>query len=133
MSFPELSDEQRAILGAAGARRQIIEEVLNECHRQVLLWGLQRRPVYNGIDVYDHVERFGGVIDTEMAKAICDLKMADGSASWTDIITEEHLEARDEAVKGDRAKLRTEWIQQAAVLISAIQDLDRTEAENANA
>lgn len=131
MSFPELSDEQRAILGASGARRQIIEEVLNECHRQVVKWGLQRRPGYTQLDALDHAEHFETPVTTDMAKAICDLKIDDGTACWMDILLEEFMEARDEAKLGNKEALRVELIQVAAVVISAIQDLDRTEAENA--
>lgn len=132
MSFANLSDGQREQLQASAARSYIGQEVLAECDRQVTLWGVQRRPAYTDMDALDHAERFPySVLDTSLAKSLCDFKMQDGTASWQDIIAEEFMEARDEAKKGDLSALRVELIQLAAVIISAIQDIDRTEAENA--
>lgn len=131
MSFANLSDDQRAMLQAQSARCCIVDEVLEECERQVVKWGLQRRPGYTQLDALDHAEHFETQVTTDMAKAICDFKIADGTACWMDILLEEFMEARDEAKAGNKAALREELIQVAAVVVSAIQDLDRTEAENA--
>lgn len=113
------------------ARENIAVEVLHECDRQVVKWGLQRRPAYSDMDGLDHAERFEVALTTDMAKAICDFKIEDGTACWIDILLEEFMEARDEAKLGDIAALRMELVQVAAVVISAIQDIDRTQQEKA--
>ncbi len=125
MSYEKPVDDYDTILQAASARINIGAEVLEECDRQVEKWGLQRRPGYTFMDALDHSERFERPVTTDDAKAICDFKIDDGTCGWIDILLEEFMEARDEAKAGRRDALRTELIQVAAVVVSAIQDLDR--------
>ena len=115
---------------ANAGRREIVKEILDECLRQVQLWGVQNRPAFTRFDAIEHAEVFVTRLDTDLAKGLCDFKMNDGSASWNDIILEEYMEARDEALAGETDKLRVELIQLAAVIVSAIQNLDSRAREN---
>lgn len=129
MSLESLTSQQVERLQAASHRTGIAEDVLRECDRQVELWGVQHRPAFTHFDAIEHAETFSTAMDTDLAKGLCDFKMNDGTASWNDIILEEFMEARDEAMFGNEDALRVELVQLAAVIISSIQDLDRRTSE----
>lgn len=129
MSFgnPEVASK-----GHAGSKRMgIAFEVLAECDRQVEKWGIQSWPTYTQLDIFDHGVEFGTEITADSARELCDYKAQTGQLSWFDICNEEYLEARVEAVKGDKEALRVELIQAAACLISAIASLDKNGLEGA--
>lgn len=111
----------------ANSREQIVKAISNEMWRQVQKWGVQQHPQYKNADVFAHNSDY---ITTERAKELCDMRLGVDECSWQDILNEEVLEARDEAIKlayghGNPQDLRDELIQVAAVAGSAIQSLDR--------
>jgi hypothetical protein len=96
--------------------------VHQEMKRQVAKWGEQSHPSYKHDDVIAVLEHhaqldIAGSI-TEHAKEICDCRLGSSECSWQDILNEEVLEARDEAMYGDLTKLQEELIQIAAVALS---------------
>lgn len=111
---------------AGGAERiNIAHELVEETNRQVAKWGVQDWPMYTRLDIFDHNQEFGTELNGDNAKACCEFKSDDRRLSWFDITTEEFLEARDEAVLGNKEKLREELIQAGACIISMIASLDR--------
>ena len=116
---------------ASTKRMSIAFEVLDECTRQVEKWGIQSWPIYTQRDIFDHGVEFGEEVNADTARELCDHKSQIGELSWLDICNEEYLEARVEAVKGDKEALRVELIQAAACIISAIASLDKNGLEGA--
>lgn len=134
MSFGDLTAPQRETLRSAydsTKRINIANEMVAETDRQVEKWGQQDWPIYTRLDILDHNEEYGTQVTADNAKALCDFKAEDKSLSWFDICNEEYFEARDEALKGDKAALRMELIQIGACIISAIASLDRNGLEGA--
>lgn len=113
----------------AAKRIAITHEMLDETHRQIEKWGQQNWPMYT-TDIFD-IAWCPQDITANAAKAICDDKANSGELSWLDICTEEYLEAREEAVLGNKEALRMELIQAGACIISAIASLDRNGLEGA--
>lgn len=100
------------------ATARVLDEVEAERYRQEARWGEQNHPdVVSGM-VYlispgDHF------------KVITEDRADRGRCSYADILLEEVAEAIDEALAGDKAKLRTELIQVAAVATKWVEKLDR--------
>jgi hypothetical protein len=99
-----------------------VGEVSKEMHRQVAKWGVQQHVSYTPDGVMTNYEWWAA-----KAKAFCDQKADGGTVSWLDILMEEVFEAAEEAEKGDRAKLRMELVQIAAVATSWIESIDRND------
>lgn len=106
-------------------------EVGAEMERQIDKWGVQEHPSWKYADVF-MLRNALGVTQTmpltEHAKQVCDVRMnplVGIDVSWQDILNEEFLEARDEAIKGDLISLREELIQVAAVALSWVGSIDR--------
>lgn len=101
--------------------KQVLEDIEEERRKQIIKWGIQRRPD-GTMDTPDAKER------RDVAREICDLKEKlgalkgfTGGASWTHILTEEAFEAFCEL---DPIALRKELIQCAAVCVAWIEDID---------
>lgn len=105
-----------------GLREHALAEVGREMERQIEKWGVQEHPSYKHADVLALKSDY---ITTERAKALCDMRLNAGECSWQDILNEEVLEARDEAIAGDIVALREELIQIAAVALSWVGSIDR--------
>lgn len=109
-------------------RRKVLEEVSMEMQRQVELWGVQEHPMYKHKDIFGYAEDLMDETENSMttaAKLLTDGRLDAGECSWLDILNEEVLEARDEAIAGDPVATREELIQVAAVAMSAVMSLDR--------
>jgi hypothetical protein len=113
-------------------RRHALEEVNDEMERQIDKWGVQEHESYSLPDVFAVRRAMGDkeankIPLTEHAKYICDLRLMEinGDCSWLDILNEEVLEARDEAIAGNSGPLREELIQVAAVALSWVGSIDR--------
>jgi len=107
-------------------------EALCEMESQVAKWGWQDHPSYKHTDVFGYMETFIKLgiprlyrPATEVAKNLCDTRLSAEECSWLDILNEEVLEARDEAISGDDEALRKELIQVAAVALSWVMSIDR--------
>lgn len=91
----------------------ILEEVEQECQRQVSIWGIQRLP-----------DGTGGTAARQIADQVrrrCQQAAAAGQVTWKHILSEEIAEAYAEV---DDERLREELIQVAAVCASWVRDLD---------
>lgn len=100
------------------ATARVLDEVEAERYRQEERWGEQNRPdailgvaypIYSG----------------DYCKSVTENRSKEGKCTYTDILLEEVAEAIDEARAGDKAKLRVELIQVAAVATKWIEKLDR--------
>ena len=107
---------------AAERRRKALQEVNSEMEHQISKWGIQTWPNYQREDV---IASTGATGIVEVAKQIADDRMASRELSWLDIMCEEFLEAREEAVTGNLEALREELIQVAAVALSWVGSIDR--------
>lgn len=116
---------------------KVLIEVERERTRQDAKWGPQ-----NHRDLPDRWREWGWgreqvaqilVVPTaKEAKDNCDYESdVLQSPTWSHILTEEHAEAIEQAALGDRAKLREELIQVAAVAVAWIEAIDRRTKENA--
>lgn len=120
-------------IAVTSARRiHALQEVGQEMEWQIEKWGVQEHPSFKFQDVFGFLEekareapRYSGMPMTDAAKWICDQRLSVDDCSWMDILGEEVLEARDEAVRGDLVKLREELIQVAAVALSWVGSIDR--------
>lgn len=93
------------------------EAIDDERARQIAKFGDQRHP-----------DGTGGALDRQAAntaRAACQHAAEKGVVTWRDILGEEIAEAFAET---DRAKLREELLQSAAVIAAWISDLDRRPA-----
>lgn len=94
---------------------EVLAEVAEERHRQDVKWGMNQ----------DHPDGTGGVlarVASQEAKQRCDAAASRGETTWTMILEEEVAEAFAET---DRAKLRAELIQVAAVAVRWIEAMDQ--------
>lgn len=91
----------------------VIGDVVDERRRQNTKWGVQHHSNGTGYP--------GTAADARDAQARCDAAFRDGIGTWRHILTEEIAEAYAET---DRAALRAELIQVAAVAVAWIEDLD---------
>lgn len=102
----------------------VLDEICQERARQERKWGQQ-----DHADWHDHLQAYNGwnidIADADAAKIICDEAFATGQGSYAHILNEEVQEAFAEAKDGDKAKLRVELIQVAAVAVAWIEKLYR--------
>jgi len=127
MSHAGMNDENgiyRAMVERDAGRQMVLVETGNEMSRQVEKWGVQNHPSYKHFDV---LAMRGEYVTAEAAKHLCDSRLNASECSWLDILNEEVLEARDEAIAGNTEALREELIQVAAVALSWVQSIDRNE------
>lgn len=97
-------------------RDEILTEVYNERTRQDEKWGVQNHP--------DGTSEFLATLRDEY-RATTDRNAQEGRVTYYDILMEEVWEAMAEV---DKAKLRTELIQVAAVTVAWVEKLDREAA-----
>jgi hypothetical protein len=116
----------------ATRRRHALEEVNDEMERQIDKWGVQEHPSYKHKDLIGYLDDMADDMPsrneltiTQAAKDLCDSRLGAGECSWQDILNEEFLEARDEAIAGNTEALREELIQIAAVALSWVGSIDR--------
>jgi hypothetical protein len=102
-----------------------VAEVAEEMNRQIAKWGEQNHPDYFLPDVFEVSVEHDIELTTEFAKALCDERLGATECSWQDILNEELMEARDEAIAGNIVTLREELIQIAAVACSWVNAIDR--------
>lgn len=116
---------ERARLEAVNIR--LSDEVVMEMGRQLDIWGAQDHPSYKHDDIFATVQYKEAPPEdyTALAKFMCDVRLGASECSWQDILNEEVLEARDEAIAGNDDTLREELIQVAAVALSWVASLDR--------
>lgn len=95
-----------------------ISDVVRERERQTREHGVQTLPDGTG----DHASE----IARDVAQMLCDKATAQGTLAWRDILREEVWEAFAEH---DRAKLRQELVQVAAVAVQWIEAIDRESGE----
>jgi len=102
---------------------QVLADIASERHRQDVKWGADRHHA-NGTG------RAGDAADARDAQARCEMAFENGFGSWRHILDEEHAEvnAEPDLSKSDPAALRAELIQEAAVAVAWIEDLDRQAA-----
>jgi hypothetical protein len=97
----------------------ILAEVLEETERQVDTWGQQDHPVRSADDPTG-IRLLGRTYRSMEIQTKA--RFARGERSWALIELEEVFEALSER---DPDKARTEWVQIAAVAVSAIASMDR--------
>jgi len=94
-------------------RIRVLQNIDHERNRQDEKWGPQRnKPDGTSPDYADRRDFY---------RQRCDDRAAAGEGSWLDILLEEVYEA---AAETDRAALRKELVQVAAVAVVWIEDLD---------
>jgi hypothetical protein len=100
----------------------VLAEVLDERERQNAKWGEQNHPDGTGPDVL--LAPIGGRAGdaADLARDLCQAAAREGVCTWLAIAREEMFEAFAEA---DPAKLRTELVQSAAVLVQWVEAIDR--------
>lgn len=101
-------------------RLSIFREIHDERERQDAKWGEQDWPVRDENDRSFYAEQ------AYKWRKICDAKTELGRLTWFHIAIEEFFEAFDES---DPKKQREELKQCAAVLVSAIECIDRKERQ----
>jgi len=105
-------------------RRPVLEEVGDERERQDAKWGEQNHPDGTG----PLVRWVTPSLDATMAAWVrearyrCESRTRRGVVTYLDILAEEFFEAAAEA---DKARLREELIQVAAVAVAWVEKLDR--------
>lgn len=112
-----IHDEELAVRREELRRRyrqaHILREVASERDRQDAKWGVQRHP--NGTNP----ARYGQ--HRELSRTLCDAAARQGVVTWRHILLEEVYEGLAEE---HPAKLRSELVQVAAVVVNWIEDLD---------
>lgn len=101
----------------------VLAEVAAERRAQEARWGQQNHP-----DVFGEVhatEIEDAEIRLDYIRSHVDLDHLQGTGDFQGILHEEFLEAYLEALRGDKAALRTELIQVAAVAVAWVEKLDR--------
>lgn len=94
----------------------VLNEIAAERLRQDEKWGEQNHPNGTGPTI-------SRLNDVDRARKNCDYARQSGTATWRHILTEEVAEAY---VESDRAKLRAELIQVAAVAVAWVESIDRS-------
>lgn len=92
----------------------VLDDIISERERQDAKWGQQ--------DLPDGTGGFGLRSEADLARRHCDLMAKMGHVTYRHILAEEVAEALAEA---DKAKLRAELVQVAAVAVQWIEKLDR--------
>lgn len=113
MIFPAWVERAAAALRH---RLAILHDVSTERDRQIAKWGVQPLPQANALDVYSPHE--------ELAKANCEMAMAEERCTHALVIAEEAAEGFAAAQAYAAAALRKEWVQLAACCVKAIEGLD---------
>ncbi|SHT53877.1 Uncharacterised protein [Mycobacteroides abscessus subsp. abscessus] len=93
--------------------RQVLDEVVAERVRQHDKWGEQNHPDGTKLRYERHAI---------LAKALVERHAANGTITYADILWEEVTEAFAET---DKARLRAELIQVAAVAVAWVEKIDR--------
>lgn len=129
MSYPTDQDFQMARERREPPRRQldaaalnkldaVLVEIREERRRQHAKWGEQNHP--DGTGPGAPLAEF--IMSADAAKARCDNAFKRGTGTYAEILHEEFCEA---IAEGDKAKLRAELVQVAAVAVAWIEKLDR--------
>lgn len=108
------------------SRERIFAEIAQERERQQGLWGEQNWPLVGGDRDPDSHQRAAAEhgAAAEHWKVINAAETRTGTLGWDGIALEEVHEAFAET---DPAKARAELVQAAAVIVAAIESLDRNE------
>ncbi len=110
--------------------RRILEQIAAERTKQDIKWGEQNHPSFDEIFAGE-AERREGLLPMALryrvpspfdAKELCDTAAQNGSLTWMHILVEEVAELLEAP---DRASLREELIQTAAVAVAWVECLDR--------
>ncbi len=101
------------------ATLNVLNEVCAERDRQDAKWGEQNHP--DGTGIIPFITR----CEADIAREECEAAFAEGRGTYKHILVEEVYEAFAES---DKAKLRTELIQVAAVAVAWVEKLDREAA-----
>lgn len=108
----------------------VANEVLAERERQHARWGVQDYPlVHADPGARWSLTSYGIWLPVRTLQARCAERFARGVGAWADILVEEVAEALDAAAHGDLAAARAELVQVAAVAVSAVESIDRTEGQ----
>lgn len=120
--------------------RRVLAELVDERGRQDEKFGEQNHPhadqvilerlsvggqYGNPVAVAGRLAQFYEIPTAARAKSICRAEAAAGAPTWIGIALEELAEVLEATTEGDPAKLRTEWLQLAAVCVAAVQCIDR--------
>lgn len=105
---------------------RVLDEVGGERARQDAKWGQQNHQDGTGDDRHLFRTRSRETYGTlcYLARSMCQHAAEQGNVTFADIFMEEVFEALAES---DPAKLRTELIQSAAVLVAWVEAMDRRE------
>lgn len=117
----------------------VLTQVFDERRKQDDHWGVQRHPdtmlghIQPGEDEFMATYLREGLIlateqKLEQSRDSYDESVKMGVTNWAEILEEEFWEAILEAYIGDKAKLRKELIQVAAVAVAWVECLDATES-----
>lgn len=98
--------------------KRVLDEIVAERVRQEDKWGESNHP-----DVYPNMSYF--MPSADAMREITESRASQGFCSYTDVLLEEVAEAIDEARAGDKAALREELIQVAAVAVKWVEKIDR--------
>ena len=98
--------------------RTVLEDIFDERVKQEKKWGEQEHPV-----IAAHISPELRLQMANSARSLCDKAAVDGDLTWEHIVTEEIFEAWAE--KEDSPELRNELVQSAAVIVAAIENMDR--------
>lgn len=104
---------------------RVLMEVQAERIRQHKKWGEQNHPDFPKHS-YTERSKIEAIENAEEAKRICEEHFANNDPNWVVILLEEIAESLAE--QDNRAKLRAELIQVAAVAVGWIEKLDREDA-----
>lgn len=109
-----------------------------ERRRQDRRWGVQDHPdvcpVLTGRPGGATPQRIAEDLEIpgeDRAKYLCGIAARAGRTTWAVILVEELAEAVAAAARGDRAGLRAELIQVAAVAVAWVESIDRREVSGA--
>jgi hypothetical protein len=107
---------------------EILRNIVSERFRQDQKWGEQNHPILH-LEPGTVTFRQGLLAAREEnAKTACALAIQGGHLDWNLIIGEEFAEALASASQGDLVATREELVQLAAVVLAAIERIDRTGA-----
>lgn len=123
---PPVKMEEMKLVNDLKEKLDIINEILKERQRQDDKWGREEHPLvykFNGKEATgEDLCRYYDIPSEQKAKNRCDNVAKNGTITWTDIIIEEVSEVVSASNDKDR---RTELVQLGAVIVAAIECLDR--------
>jgi hypothetical protein len=107
-------------------REKILADIAAERVRQDEKHGVQRLPdTINEVPYWEcNVFDFYEIPTTNRARELYGLAASSRYMTWAHVLLEEFCEAIEAADSGDRAALREELIQVAAVCVKWVEDLD---------